>query len=47
MKLIQTTTPIQVCDIGASPVEKTEFVEILLDKINSNISAFEPKKMSL
>jgi len=27
MKFIQTITPMQVCDIGASPVEKTEFIE--------------------
>ena len=32
MKFIQTITPMQVCDIGASPMEKTEFIEILLDK---------------
>ena len=44
MKFIQTTTPIQVCDIGASPVDKTEFIEILLDKTNSNIIGFEPNK---
>jgi len=42
VKFIQTTTPIQVCDIGASPVDKTEFIEILLDKTNSNIIGFEP-----
>ena len=44
MKFIQTTTPIQVCDIGASPVDKTEFIEILLDKTNSKIVGFEPNK---
>ena len=44
VKFIQTTTPIQVCDIGASPVDKTEFIEILLDKTNSNIIGFEPNK---
>ena len=44
VKFIQTTTPIQVCDIGASPIDKTEFIEILLDKTNSNIIGFEPNK---
>ena len=44
MKFIQTTTPIQICDIGASPIDKTEFIEILLDKTNSKIVGFEPNK---
>ena len=44
MKFIQTTTPIQICDIGASPIDKTEFIEILLDKTNSNIIGFKPNK---
>jgi len=44
MKFIQTTTPIQICDIGASPIDKTEFIEILLDKTNSKIIGFEPNK---
>ena len=44
MKFIQTTTPIQICDIGASPIDKTEFIEILLDETNSKIIGFEPNK---
>ena len=44
MKFIQTATPIQICDIGASPIDKTEFIEILLDKTNSKIIGFEPNK---
>ena len=44
MKFIQTTTPIQICDIGAGPASETEFIEILLDKTNSNIIGFEPNK---
>ncbi len=44
MNFIQTTTPIQVCDIGASTIDKTEFIEILLDKTNSNIIGFKPNK---
>ena len=44
MNFIQTTTPIQVCDIGASPIDKTEFIEILLDETNSKIIGFEPNK---
>ena len=44
MKFIQTATPIQICDIGASPIDKTEFIEILLDKTNSKIVGFEPNK---
>ena len=27
MEFIKTETPIQICDIGASPIDKTDFIE--------------------
>ncbi len=42
MEFIQTETPIQVCDIGASPIDKTDFIEELLINTNSKLIGFEP-----
>ena len=39
---IKSKNPIQICDIGASPVDKTDFIEELLMNTNSNLIGFEP-----
>lgn len=39
---IKSKTPINICDIGASPIDKTDFIQTLFDNCNSNIIGFEP-----
>ena len=42
MNFIKNLEPITICDIGASPINKTEFIENLFNNTNSNIIGFEP-----
>ena len=42
INFIESETPIQICDIGASPVDKTDFIEELLINTNSKLIGFEP-----
>tara|TARA_Y100000816_G_C26064118_1_gene559110 strand:- start:556 stop:1389 length:834 start_codon:yes stop_codon:yes gene_type:complete len=42
MEFIKTETPIHICDIGASPIDKTDFIEELLINSNSKLIGFEP-----
>ena len=42
INFIQSETPIQICDIGASPIDKTDFIEELLINTNSKLIGFEP-----
>ena len=42
MKFIKNYSSINICDIGASPVDRTEFIETLLNNTNSKIIGFEP-----
>ena len=42
IEFIKSKTPIQICDIGASPKDKTEFIEELFMNTNSTIVGFEP-----
>ncbi len=42
INFIEPETPIQICDIGASPVDKTDFIENLLINTNSKLIGFEP-----
>ena len=42
INFIEPETPIQICDIGASPVDKTDFIEELLMNTNSKLIGFEP-----
>tara|TARA_B100000989_G_scaffold295469_1_gene276636 strand:- start:940 stop:1776 length:837 start_codon:yes stop_codon:yes gene_type:complete len=42
INFIKSETPIQICDIGASPIDKTDFIEELLINTNSNLIGFEP-----
>jgi len=43
-KLIVNKTPITICDIGASPVDPTPFIDELLDNTNSVLYGFEPNE---
>lgn len=42
INFIEPETPIQICDIGASPVDRTDFIEELLKNTNSKLIGFEP-----
>ena len=42
INFIKIKTPINVCDIGASPIDKTDFIQTLFDNCNSKIIGFEP-----
>ena len=42
INFIQSETPIQICDIGASPIDKTDFIDELLINTNSKLIGFEP-----
>lgn len=42
IKFIETKTPIKICDIGASPKDKTKFIEELFISTNSTLIGFEP-----
>ena len=39
---IINTSPIYICDIGASPIDKTDFIDDLYNNSNSKIIGFEP-----
>ena len=42
INFIKIKTPINICDIGASPIDKTDFIQTLFDNCNSKIIGFEP-----
>tara|TARA_B100001057_G_C22718653_1_gene898777 strand:+ start:110 stop:946 length:837 start_codon:yes stop_codon:yes gene_type:complete len=42
INFIQSETPIQICDIGASPIDKTDFIDELFINTNSKLIGFEP-----
>ncbi len=44
INFIHIDEPIQVCDIGASPIDKTDFIERLLLNTNSKLIGFEPNE---
>ena len=44
IKFINTETPIQICDIGSSPIDRTDFIEELLNNTNSKLIGFEPNE---
>jgi len=44
MEFIKTINPIEICDIGASPIDKTKFIDNLMDNTNSYLYGFEPNK---
>ena len=39
---ISNTSPIYICDIGASPIDKTDFIDDLYNNSNCKIIGFEP-----
>ncbi len=41
---LRINDPIQICDIGASPIDKTDFIEELLNNTNSKLIGFEPNE---
>ena len=44
MDFLKIDDPIQICDIGASPVDETDFIEELLNNTNSQLIGFEPNE---
>lgn len=42
INFIKSETPIQICDIGASPIDKTDFIDELFINTNSKLIGFEP-----
>ena len=45
IKFINNKFPIIICDIGASPIDKTEFIDDLFNNTNSQLIGFEPNKV--
>ena len=41
---LKINNPIQICDIGASPIDETDFIEELLDNTDSRLIGFEPNE---
>lgn len=41
---LKINDPIQICDIGASPVDETDFIEELLNNTDSKLIGFEPNE---
>ena len=42
ISFIKNETPIIICDIGASPIDKTDFIDELFNNTESKIIGFEP-----
>ena len=42
INFIKNNSPIIICDIGASPIDKTEFIDELFNNTNSKLIGFEP-----
>ena len=42
INFIKNENPIFICDIGASPIDKTDFIDDLYNNSNSKIIGFEP-----
>jgi len=42
LNFIKNKTPIIICDIGASPIDKTDFIENLYENTFSKLIGFEP-----
>ena len=41
---IKNNSPIIICDIGAAPIDKTEFIDELFNNTNSKLIGFEPNE---
>ena len=44
MKFLKNKNPLIICDIGASPIDKTDFIENLINNTFSKLIGFEPNK---
>ena len=44
INFIKNNSPIIICDIGASPIDKTEYIDELFNNTNSKIIGFEPNE---
>ena len=44
INFIKNNTPITICDIGASSIDKTEFIDELFNNTNSKLIGFEPNE---
>ena len=42
--LINNKTPLVICDVGASPVDPTLFIDELFKKVNCFLYGFEPNE---
>ena len=44
INFIKNDTPITICDIGASSIEETKFIDELFNNTNSKLIGFEPNE---
>ena len=44
INFIKNNSPIIICDIGASPIDKTEYIDELFNNTNSKLIGFEPNE---
>ena len=44
MNFLKNKNPIIICDIGASPIDKTNFIENIINNTFSKLIGFEPNK---
>ena len=44
INFIKNNSPITICDIGASSIDKTEFIDELFNNTNSKLIGFEPNE---
>ena len=44
INFIKNNSPIMICDIGAAPIDKTEFIDELFNNTNSELIGFEPNE---
>ncbi len=44
MKFLKNKNPIKICDIGASAIDKTDFIDNLIDNTDCELIGFEPNQ---
>ena len=44
INFIKNNSPIMICDIGAAPIDKTEFIDELFNNTNCELIGFEPNE---
>jgi len=45
LDFLKEETSLIICDVGASPIDKTEFIDDLFNNTNSKLIGFEPNKV--